>query len=164
MPAGSEGSRSKKKKKKAYKKSDLKKALDKLWKDTVRLRTQSKGTWTKAMAALVTSAAKRSTIPVQTLKDNFKRRLQQAGSPESVALAISKKKADTTGALCGLEKRMLYEWIEYMRTRHHSPTPHEICAQVLLLFPVPVMESSFHRLQISWKQEASTTTQANTLC
>ena len=87
-----------------YTDKDLENTLNKLWDNTVRLRTQSENTWSKKMAKLVTKAASTSLVPVTTLRRHFIRRMEKEASTLSRAeraLQRSKKKADARGLLTG---------------------------------------------------------------
>jgi len=114
----------------AAKKENATKATDTLWGATVRLRTQSDNTWTSLMAPLLTTTAKRFSVPVTTLKDRFKQRLAEASGAE---LQLSKLRSNAASQFSGYEKRKLYDWLDWKRRYMEPATSLELRAKVCLL-------------------------------
>ena len=115
-----------------YTAEDLQAALNDVWANTQRLRTQS-ADWNKKMAPFVARSAKKYKVPPQTLKDRFKRRLDNASSGTTAVEQRSeqtKKKADARGQFTGIEMKVLYDWIEFMRQQYLPPTRSELRYQV----------------------------------
>jgi hypothetical protein len=109
----------------------LKLALD----NTQRLRTQSNGKWTMAMSRFVEDASIKKNVPLTTLKRRFKRQLEAetSGKTEVEQQKTKKKKrADARSHLTGAEKKVVYDWIEYMRQNYFPPTRLEVRFQVLV--------------------------------
>ena len=115
-----------------YSPEDLQAALDEVWAHTQRLRTQS-AAWNKNMITFVLRSAKKYNVLPQTLKNRFRGRLDDASSG-TIAIekksAQQKKKADARGQFTGIEMKVLYDWIEFMRQQYLPPRRSELRYQV----------------------------------
>lgn len=105
----------------------MNKAHDELWKSTVRLRSQYNGKWSKRMAPLVTQFAKKYDVPFGTLRSRFIKQLTRKKSASHQAQYHS----DASSLLVRMEKRRLFDWIEWMRPRYGAPRRDELRCQVL---------------------------------
>lgn len=119
-----------KKRHKTYSPAQLEKAVNALWDCTARLRSQyaDSGKWPANLGKLIAKHAKANQIPHNTLKYNF---LKRANVHAPDQLAKQQKRADAASLLTAIEKRTLYDWIEYMRKRFLTPTRDDLRAQVL---------------------------------
>jgi hypothetical protein len=113
---------------KKYTEEELEGALSALIKATARLRRLSGGVWSKDMAAQVKVAAGDS-IPYNTLKDRFVKRMAEEASPPDKT-AKTKARSDARGLLKSLEMKQLYNWTEYTRQNYTPATMMTLRGQV----------------------------------
>ena len=125
------------KKQTAAKKENVTKATDNLWDATMRLRTQSDSTWTSSMAPLLTATANCFSVPSTTLRDRFMLRLEKARGVAQGSPQRKKLRSNAASQFSELEKRKLYDWLEWKRRKMESASPLELRTKVCLL-GVPV--------------------------
>jgi hypothetical protein len=113
-----------------YTASDLATAVQACWTKTVRLRSQSDGTWTPNMLSILLKNA--GNVPPTTLKRQFIKKMdgeKESGTTEEKARANQKRRADARGVMSGYEMKTLYDWIDFMRRVYATPTRSELRAK-----------------------------------
>jgi hypothetical protein len=127
--AHEKGSQPNKKYRTKYTPKQLQKTVKKLWDSTARLRSQANGVWNRAIGVFVGKEAKASGIPIDTLRNHFKKRLAAERSPTPEATrkaAAAKKRSDERSLFSGIEKKALYNWIFFMGQNFTPPTLREL--------------------------------------
>ena len=78
------------------------------------------------MWALTKKEAEKQGVPPRTVKDRIVKRMT---NPVVDTKAAMQKKADSASKLTQLEKKILFDWIEFRRKRGTPPTRDELRAR-----------------------------------